>query len=678
MSDLSHPQALPQRPRQPQVVEYAEHADAVDDAIDRWGQRMAGRIHALRLRANARALRAILRQVSRHDARLRAMSDAELQATAQNLRRDLRLASAKGPLSAKAAGPAFALVREVAARTLGQRHYDVQVLGAWAMMRGMVAEMRTGEGKTLCATLAAATAALAGEPVHVITVNDYLAERDAGEMARLYAFLGLSVGVVLSGQKRPERRALYAADIVYGANKEIAFDYLRDRMILRTRPGNLNRKIDRLADRGEAGELVMRGLHFAIVDEGDSVLIDEARTPLIISGSVQTTAGDLALYSTAMQAASALVEGQHYRVIRDENRIELLEAGLEYLEELSEDYEDQAEEAESAGSFQVAVIREHAVTQALTAVHLFHLDIDYIITEGEVQIVDEFTGRVMADRSWSEGLHQMIELKEGLELTPPRETLGRITYQRYFRRYLRLGAMTGTASDAAVELWSVYRLAVAKIPTNKPDIRVTAPDRVFRTEAAKWAAIGARVAELHAQGSAVLLGTRSVAASEAASAVLHDLNIPHRVLNARQDADEAAIVAAAGRPATVTVATNMAGRGTDIKLAPGVAASGGLHVILSERHDSRRIDRQLAGRCGRQGDPGRVEAFLSLEDELMRPKDASLARRLARSLTRFGLAGLAFRLRQRHIERIHARMRHDLLEADRNLGDLLSFSGRME
>lgn len=673
MSETSAPLWLAKQ-RSPQVIEYAEQTDVVNGAIDRWGQRMAGHFHALRLRANARGLRAILRQVAQYDASLRAMSDAELKARVVTLRRDLRLASANGPLSAKAAGPAFALVREVAARTLGQRHYDVQVLGAWAMMRGMVAEMRTGEGKTLCATLAAATAALAGEPVHVITVNDYLAKRDAGEMAPLYEFLGLSVGVVLSGQKPPERRAIYAADIVYGSNKEIAFDYLRDRMVLRTRPGNLNRKIDRLTARGEKGELVMRGLHFAIVDEGDSVLIDEARTPLIISGSVTVSDGDLALFTTAMQVAGTLTEGQHYRVIRDESRIDLLDAGLDLLEDLAEDQPD----PEATGGFQVAVIREHAVTQALTALHLFHLDIDYIINDGEVQIVDEFTGRVMADRSWSEGLHQMIELKEGLALTPPRETLSRITYQRYFRRYLRMGAMTGTASDAAVELWSVYRLAVAKIPTNKTDIRSASPDRVFRTEAEKWAAIGQRIAGLHEQGAAVLLGTRSVAASEAASAVLQGLGIPHRVLNARQDADEAAIVAAAGRPATVTVATNMAGRGTDIKLAPGVAQAGGLHVILSERHDSRRIDRQLAGRCGRQGDPGHVEAFLSLEDELMRPKDARLARSLARGLARFGLAGLGFRLRQRHIERIHARMRHDLLEADRSLSDLLAFSGRME
>jgi preprotein translocase subunit SecA len=658
--------------RLPPILEYAERPEVQDHDFDRWGREVAGLIVARGTRLRARGLHAILAHVRRAEAGLATASDEALRERARQLRITLRQALARCRPTAEAVGPSFALIREVAGRTLGMRHHDVQLLGAWAMMRGMVAEMGTGEGKTLCATLAAATAALGGEAVHVITVNDYLAERDAELMSPVYRFLGLSVGVIKAGQQADERREIYARDIVHGFNKEIAFDYLRDRMELRSRPGNLRRKLDRLG-RGEAvPDLRMRGLHFAIVDEADSVLIDDARTPLIISGQVTHTHGhDPALFETAVSVAAGLEEGRDYRVLHNENRIDITDDGKDRLEDLAEDDES---------SFRIAVIREQAVAQALTAMHLFHGDEDYIVRDGKVQIVDENTGRIMEDRTWSEGLHQMIELKEGVELTDPRETLSRITYQRFFRRYRRMAGMTGTARDAAWELWAVYGLKVVRIPLNRPDARRVARDQVYATEAQKWRAVARRVAALHAEGAPVLLGTRSVSSSDKASAELTALGVPHEVLSAAQDADEAAIVARAGHHGAVTVATNMAGRGTDIKLGPGVAELGGLHVILSERHDSRRVDRQLEGRCGRQGDPGRIEVFLSLEDELMRSKSAWAYRRLAGAAGRLGpaAAGMFIRARQRQVENAHARMRRDLLDADRKLGTLLAFSGQLE
>ncbi|MFT4782321.1 MAG: preprotein translocase subunit SecA [Paracoccaceae bacterium] len=666
MSDQAGP-----RLRLPQVLGYAERPEVEEDGFDRWGRRMFGLLVVRGAGVRARRLRAIVTRTNALEATFAGLCDAELRLQAEGLRVDMRRAVALDRVTAANVAPAFALVREVAARTLGKRHYDVQLMGAFAMLRGEVAQMRTGEGKTLCATLAAVTMALAGQPVHVITVNDYLAKRDAEAMAPLYRFFGLEVGIVQTGQQEGERRDIYAADIVHASNKELTFDYLRDRMVLRDSPGNLARKVDRLTPQAR-GLLRMRGLHFAIIDEADSVLIDEARTPLVISGAIEAGRGnDMALYRTARAAALKLVEGKDYRIKANENRVELLDAGRDRLEDMAEGEQD---------TFRVPVIREHSVTQALTAQHLFNRDEAYIIRDGKVQIVDENTGRVMEDRSWSEGLHQMVELKEDVEPTDPRETLSRITYQRFFRRYRRLGGMTGTAQDAASELWSVYGLAVTLIPTHKPERRTFARDRVYRSEDRKWQAVAERVEMLSKKGCPVLLGTRSVAGSEKASLRLTELGVAHQVLSAAQDADEAAIIEMAGQRGMVTVATNMAGRGTDIGLGEGVADFGGLHVMLTERHDSRRVDRQLEGRCGRQGDPGRVEAFLSLEDELMRSKGARFHRGFARLALLLGprAAGVFIRMRQRSVERVHAGMRHDLLETDRKLGDLLAFSGQLE
>jgi len=656
--------------RLPAALDYPERADVQEGPVERWLIGVQASVMARGARLRAWRLRGILRAVRRHQDRFAAMDEGELQAAGRAVALKLREMPNRLPL--RVTGEAFALIREVSDRVLGKRHYDVQVLGAWAMLRGQIAEMRTGEGKTLCATLAVTTVALAGRPVHVMSVNDYLTARDAEEMSPLYAFFGLSVGVVQEGQDADLRRALYRSDIVYGTNKEIAFDYLRDRAVLRRSPGNLRRKIDRLMRPGTE-PLRLRGLHVAIIDEADSVLIDEARTPLIISGGETEEGGfDEALFREAMQVATDLIEGEHYRIPRGLRRIEMRPAGLDHLDEIAEGRED---------AFGIPVIREHAVVQALNALHIYHAGEAYLVMDGKVQIVDENTGRVMADRSWSDGLHQMVELKEGLEITKARETLSRITYQRLFRRYAHVGGMTGTARDAAWELWSVYRLAVTKIPTNKPDIRRFAGDRLFTTESRKWQAIAARAREFHEAGMPVLIGTRSVTASQQASARLAEAGLPHQVLSAAQDADEAAVIAEAGQAGRITVATNMAGRGTDIKLGAGVAEAGGLAVILSERHDSRRVDRQLEGRCGRQGEPGRVEAFLSLEDELMRGKGAANLRRAGQVMSRLlgaSSAGWVLRLRQKNVEALHAEARRDLLEQDRQLSRTLAVSGELE
>ncbi len=660
--------------RLPALQDYPERPARDETDLDRWWAWAQGAVLSRGLRLRAWRLRPIVRHAARHADRMAALDDAGLRAEARALRPVLRRAVRDDHrMPVAEGGRAFALIREAAGRVLGMRPYDVQLLGAWAMMNGQIAEMRTGEGKTLCATLAVAATALSGRQVHLMTVNDYLAERDARTTGPLYDFLGLSRGLVLEGQDTAARQAAYGQDIVYGTNKEFAFDYLRDRAVLRRAPGNLRRKVDRLTGGGVAAGLRLRGLPVGFVDEADSVLIDEARTPLIISG-----AGELAgsippgVYRAAMEAARGMQEGLHFRLPRGIRRVEILDAGYDWLDRLTEGRGD---------ALGIEVIRDHTVMQALNALHVFHAGDAYIVRDGKVLIVDENTGRVMPDRTWSDGLHQMVELKEGLEMTESRETLSRMTYQRFFRRYAHLGGMTGTAQDAAWEMWAVYRLPVARIPSNRPDIRRRRRDRVFVSADRKWAAIVARVRALHATGRPVLIGTRTVTASQRASALLTEAGLPHAVLSADQDADEAALVARAGQRGAIMVATNMAGRGTDIKLGAGVAELGGLVVLLSERHDSRRVDRQLEGRCGRQGEPGQMEAWLSLEDDLMTGPDAALLRRIGLAIAATlgpRAAGWCIRARQRRTERLHARSRRDLMRQDRELGNVMAFSGELE
>ena len=590
-----------------------------------------------------------------------------VEATRETLTLDeLRARLRREGFTEELAGAAFALVRAAAERTIGQRHFDVQLVGGWAMLRGMVAEMETGEGKTLTATLAAATAALAGRAVHVITVNDYLAERDANSLRPVYSALGLSVGCIVHGMDPEARRAAYRCDVVYCSNKELTFDYLRDRLALGGKPRPIASRLAALAGGAAAGKVLLRGLQFAIVDEADSVLIDEARTPLILSSKGDSTREE-EVYRQALEVARQL-EPSHYLI--EDATVELTPAGADQVRALTKGF----------GGIWVGPRRsELFVRQALTALELFERDKEYLVRDGKVQIIDEYTGRLMADRSWEQGLHQLIELKEGVEVTGRHETLARISYQSFFRRYKHLAGMTGTAAEVAAELWTVYRLRVARIPTNRRVQRVRLPDRVFGRAEDKWRAVVAAIAERHRAGQPVLVGTRSVATSEHLAALLEAEKLPFRLLNARQDADEAAIVAQAGEPGRITVATNMAGRGTDIKLAPGVTELGGLHVICTERHDSGRIDRQLFGRCGRQGDPGSCEAILAADDDLALRYVKHVSGWLSRLEEVPSRTGrLLYWLAQRRAEAAHSRVRQQLLQMDERMGDMLAFSGRGE
>ena len=576
-----------------------------------------------RLWPTRRLLARVVPRAAAHEAALRAADDAALHARIAPLRARLR----REGFALAPTAELLALVREVARRHLGQRPYDVQLIAACALLQGRLAEMATGEGKSLTAALAAAAAALAGLPVHLVTVNDYLAERDAQALAPLYDALGLSVGRVVHGQSSAERQAAYGCDVAYCSNKEFAFDYLRDRVALASGGGRLPMAVAALAG-AHSAPLLLRGLHFVLVDEADSVFVDEARTPLILSA--MQGADDLALEAarcvTALALAAELVPDLHYRNVQVGRRVVLSIAGETLLTELTPSVA--AQHAGPAGVDAVwasARGRREMVQQALSARLHYLRDQQYLVSEDKVVIIDESTGRTMADRSWEAGLHQMIETKEGLTPSPRRLTLARITYQRLFRRCLRLAGMTGTGREVAGELWQVYRLPTVAIPLHRPSARRVLPPRLLPDAAAKWQAVAARAHEvaLGAQRP-VLIGTRSVEASEQLSLSLHAAGVPHALLNARQDGEEAAVIARAGEAARVTVATNMAGRGTDIALADGVAARGGLHVILTECHSSARVDRQLFGRGARQGDAGSAEMILAADDELLRTHAAVL------------------------------------------------------
>lgn len=638
--------------------------------LDRFGAACTGWVRR-RLKARRPRVEAIVDLVAAAGQALHGVDRDGLRVQAMELRKDLRRDGFRDELVARS----FALIRETAHQVLGMRHFDVQLMGGWVLLNGMVAEMETGEGKTLTATLPACTAALAGIPVHVITVNDYLVERDCALMAAVYQTLGITVAAVTAEMDHGARQAAYACDVVYCTNKTVVFDYLRDRILLGANSSALHLRLEKIyGGATRSRRLLLRGLNFAIVDEADSVLVDEARTPLIISSEVGS--GDEALVAEqALDLARAMRSGEDFHIHLTDRRLRLTEAGHQRLIVGCRDL---------GGVWAGSLRREELLVQALTALHLFHRDEHYLVRDGKIQVIDEFTGRVMADRSWGQGLHQLIEAKEGCTLTTRREPLARISYQRFFRRYLHLSGMTGTGTEVRGELGSVYGLAIVPIPTNHPSRRQWCPDRIFETMDEKWAAIGQRIADLHRQGVPILLGTRSVAASEIASQHLAALGLEHEVLNAKQDGAEAAIVARAGAVGGITIATNMAGRGTDIKLDQAVIDRGGLHVILSERHEAGRIDRQLAGRCARQGDPGCFEAILSLEDALLEPYRGGLLDWLLLASTRPGTA-LGARARywfmrwaQMRTEFSQSRIRKRLLRMDQQMGDVLSFSGRPE
>ena len=484
---------------------------------------------------------------------------------------------------------AYAVVREASRRVTGMRHFDVQLIGGVVLHRGKIAEMRTGEGKTLVATLPAYLNAISGEGVHVVTVNDYLAKRDSEDMGRIFKFLGLTVGLISHDMDFHDRRAAYMSDITYGTNNEFGFDYLRDNMVV------------------SEDQMVQRPLNYCIVDEVDSILIDEARTPLIISGPGENSTD---LYRVLAQVVSQMQEGEDYTVDEKQKQVAPTEAGIAKAEKMlgiANLYDNEH-----------GMDYSHQIMCALKAKALMHRDRDYVVKDGQVIIVDEFTGRLMFGRRFSEGLHQAIEAKEGVKVERESQTLATITFQNYFRMYKKLSGMTGTAKTEEQEFQKIYGLSVVVIPTNKPMIRKDAPDVIYKTKIAKYKAAVNEIEECHKSGRPVLVGTTSIVQSEELSAMLKRRGIAHNVLNAKYHEKEAEIISKAGQYGAVTIATNMAGRGTDIVLGEGVPELGGLHIIGTERHESRRIDNQLRGRCARQGDPGSSKFFLSLEDDLMR------------------------------------------------------------
>ncbi|SLN40878.1 preprotein translocase subunit SecA [Roseisalinus antarcticus] len=642
---------------------YAERADPIDNAVDRWLDRVLGQIES-RLPFHRRRLRRKAARIVALEPDYARLKMSELVARAHGLARDTLRPGRAGdlPLIHLMAG-----LRELVFRKLGKRPYPVQIMGALALMEGRLVEMATGEGKTLTGMPAAIAAALRGEPVHVVTVNDYLAARDAEEIRPLAKALGLSVGVIETEMDPSARAAAHGADLTYVSNANVTFDYLRDRVALGQRRGPARKSLRDMLGGGGSAALTLRGLGFAIVDEADSVFIDEARTPLILS----TTGDDAAAagrYATGLRIARALGEGRHYTLDQMARNVTLTEAGKARIGQAAEGL---------TGQWRVRLAREELITQALSALHFFEKGRDYIVDEGEVRIVDEYSGRVMPDRTWQGGLHQMIEAKEALEVTGVKITLASITYQRFFRRYLRLAGMTGTGMELAGEIRQTYGLTTVRVPRHRPLQRLHVGTRFCRDDVARWKAVVARVAQVNARGRPVLVGTRSVEASERLSQVLDEAGLAHRVLNARQDSEEAAIVAQAGARGAITVATNIAGRGTDIGLGQGVRELGGLHVILTEFHESSRIDRQLYGRAGRQGDPGTTEAVVSVTDELFVRFAPGLQKVAARVRTPW-LCHLMRLWAQARAEREHAITRREQVELDKQLEKSMAFAGVRE
>jgi preprotein translocase subunit SecA len=594
--------------------------------------------------------------------------DAQLKTHARYLGRKLR----QNGFSTNLVAETFSLVREAAGRSLGLYHFDSQLIGGLALFYGHVAEMQTGEGKTLTATLPAATAALAGVPVHVITVNDYLAKRDAEEMLPVYQLLGLSVGCVVQGMSLDERKLAYSCDVVYCTNNELVFDYLKDQIALKSNKSSLKLHSERLkGNNNAASDVMLKGLHYAIVDEADSVFMDEATTPLIISATVKGNDEEAGVYRQAIDIASSFIEGQDFTLDRASRKVSLTPQGEERARKLSEDF----------GPFWSGRVRRlELVSNALSAICLFERDHHYLLRDGKIEIIDEHTGRVMPDRSWEKGLHQLIEIKEGCEISPPRETLEKISYQRFFRMYHHLAGMTGTAAEVRSELWSIYKLPVVTIPTHKPSRRSNVGVQLCKTSEAKWMAVVSSLETHFAQGRSVLVGTGSVATSELLSEKLKAHNIPHKLLNAKQDALEAEVIANAGQSGQITIATSMAGRGTDIKIDETCASAGGLHVLLTELHDSSRIDRQLEGRCARMGDCGSTETIVAVDDPIMKNNSNAIWKLL--SLLRFSeslnnkLGFWMMKRVQKSIEKNHERVRAQLLKYDEHKDELLAFSGK--
>ncbi len=612
------------------------------------------------------------REIERQGRRFAGMDDQALLDEA----RDLGLTMRRSGFRYRTVSRCFALIRECSRRRLGMAHHDCQLRGGWTMLWGGVAEMATGEGKTLTAVLPVATMALAGVPCHVVSVNDYLTERDAERMRPVYEAVGLRVGHVVSTLSPDERRRAYAADVTYCTNQELVFDHLRDQIVLAERPGRIRVEVDRLLGGHDGGGrlLIGRGLGFALIDEADSVLVDEARTPLVISGGEGVGERDEVL-EQAIAIARGLVDGEDFLVERARQRLRLTERGRSRVQEHA---------AVLGGVWRGRRRAEEIVRQALGALHLFVRDEHYLVEEDRIVIVDEYTGRSMPNRSWSRDLHQLIEIKEGVPLSARNETLAQISYQAFFRRYAHKAGMSGTVAEIARELGMSYDLPVVRIAPHRPTARRDLGTVVHATPEAAAADLVETVATMVGLGRPVLVGTRTVEAAERLSVALGAAGIAHRVLSARQNADEAGLIAGAGRAGQVTIATNMAGRGTDIPLDDAAREAGGLHVVLTEYHGARRIDRQLIGRCARQGDPGSHQAILCLDNIATLTGRGSGAQRwlgrpfLLRRASGQYLARCWLRRAQRRVERRHYRLRQELLRMDDEMGRTLAFSGAGE
>jgi preprotein translocase subunit SecA len=641
-----------------------EIPQGLDAAVDR----AIGAVERL-VRRGSRFLRQADKIISMEKQFIR-MSDRRLSDTAAGLRERFRL----GRDRVEDRNRAFALVREVAARETGLRPYAVQVAGALAIEAGCIIEMATGEGKTLVATMPAVLAGWRGRGCHVLTANDYLAERDAAVMAPIYKFCGLETAHIEQGMGPDERRQAYNAHITYCTNREVAADFLRDRLAMGRVQGLPSALLAKITGQSEiqTDRLVQRGLECAIVDEADAVMIDEAVTPLIISGEGPNPE-QVDAFKQAHRLANELAPLRDYSIDKRYRETDLTETGRQRLADIA---------ASLGGIWAGARRREELVVQALVAREFFIRDEHYVIDNGKVVIVDDFTGRLMPDRTWRDGLHQAVEAKEGLTINLPKVTYARISFQRFFRLYRKLSGMTGTGSESRAEFWQIYHKPVVEIPTHRNCIRKILPDRVFTTIAAKFKAVISEIRAVHKTGRPILVGTRSVQESEHLRDLLATEGLEHTVLNAVRHAEEAWVVAGAGRQGCITVATNMAGRGTDIRLGKNVAGMGGLHVIGTQRHEAGRIDRQLWGRCSRQGNPGIAQAFVSLEDELpqryARTMTTALLKRYAavdREISSALPRCLVDRAQHR-AERAALRQRKSLLRVDDWLDEYLGFAGQ--
>ncbi len=601
--------------------------------------------------------RMLFEEVEQLERQFESLTDTQLKKESLSL----RFRAKSGEKLDRLVSAAAALVRVAAQRSLGMRHYDVQIIGGMALFQGSIAEMDTGEGKTLTATLPMYIHALTGKGSHLATVNDYLARRDKELLEPTYALLGMTTGVIQTDDTPDQRRVAYGCDITYGTAKEFGFDFLRDRLLLR-RLGRDARDMlgegssQRWDDSGD--QPVQRGAHFVLVDEADSILIDEARTPLII-GSINETAREqmIATYEWGSQFAEQFVEDEDFEYDEEKKKVELTLEGRQRLRALPK-----RELMQSVGMVDMYQYMERAIKVRRD----YFLDRHYVVRDGEVVIVDEFTGRLAEGRKWRDGIHQAIAAQSGAEVTVPTGQAARITVQDLFLRYKHLSGMTGTASSSTREFRKIYRLRVVPIPTNRPCQRSQLPDRVFRSTDEKLTAIAEEVTQLHATGRPVLIGTRSIDKSQQLSEKLTAAGISHQVLNANEIEAEAEIVAAAGAAGNVTVATNMAGRGTDIKLEDGVAELGGLQVICTELHDAARIDRQLIGRCGRQGDPGTFRQYLAIDDDIIetgfsKKRAGRIKKTVAQGNGGEGSFGRLLRTAQRKVERQHFRDRNVLL-----------------